>query len=215
MKTPFDQESEPSACSAAEAVQRFTASMKVNFEAWHDGTGYDLEALTAAGSQEREALESLLLSRGVHDWRDAEALAALGTPRAHAALRRAFDTGDEAVRMAVLSHAPEVLSEREREAFLVQLLDGGGIDQLLTGALLVIEHFHPRAVVLAMVRALKHREGVTACHLAAMLYYLQGKTGEPFAWNLRPFFLQFNTPDPSARDAALRILCETLELPLP
>lgn len=215
MKTPSDQESEPSACSAAEALRRFTASMEMNFEAWHDGNGYDLESLTAANPQEREAIENLLLSRGVHDWRVAEAMAALGTHRAHAALRRAFAAGDEAVRMAVLSHAPEVLSEREREAFLVQLLDGGGIERLLTEALLVIEHFHPRAVVLAMMRALKHRDGVTACHLAAMLYYLQGKTGEPFAWNLRPFFLQFNTQAPSSRDAALRTLCETLELPLP
>lgn len=184
MKTPSDQESKPSACSAAKAVKRLTASMKMNFEAWHEGTGYDLGALTAAGSREREALESLLLSRGAHDWRDAQALAALDTLRAHAVLRRAFDTGDEAVCMAVLSHTPEVSSEREREAFLVQLLDGGGIDQLLTGALLVIEHFHPRAVVLAIVRALKHRDGVTASHLAAMLYYLQGKTREPFALNL-------------------------------
>lgn len=206
---------EPGAHSTAVAVQRFAASMEMNFDKWHDGTGYDLEALAAAGPQEREALESLLLSRGVHDWRDAEALAALDTVRADAALRRAFDTGSDAVRMAVLRHAPGILSDGEREAFLVQLLNSSGIERLLTEALLVIEDFHPRAVVLAMARALRHRDGVTACHLAAMLYFLHGKASEPFDWNLRPFFLEFNTTDPAAREAALRTLCDTLGLPLP
>lgn len=207
-----DIEEEP---LTASTVQSFAASMEMDFAQWHDGTGYDLAALESAGPSERAALESLLVSRGVRDWRDAQALAALGTAHADAVLRRAFSEGDESVRMAVLRQAPAVLSDGEREAFLVQLLDGDGIEQCLTEALLVLEEFHPRAVILAMVRALQHRDGVTACHLAGMLYFLHGKSSEPFDWNLRPFFLEFNTADPAARAVALRTLCESLQLPQP
>jgi hypothetical protein len=112
----------------------------------------------------------------------------------------------------VLSYAPELLSESERADFMVRILDDGAMEAMLPQALLVIEDFHPPDVIRAMLRGLMHRDGTTACHLAAMLFFLHGKAAEPFDWNLRPFFLQFNTTDMAERAAAAGRLCETLGL---
>src|SRR5690606_35695551 len=79
------------------ALERFRRSMAVDYEKWHDGVGYDLAALRAATARERQEIEALLLARGVRDWRDVEALAALDSDAARHALRAAFAAGDPAV----------------------------------------------------------------------------------------------------------------------
>ena len=107
---------------SGDAVARFVASLTIDREAWHDGIGYDLGALRSATPEERARIEELLLGRGVRGWRDVEALAALGTPRAREALRRAATAGDHEVRLAVASHAPDVASDAERTASVVAAL---------------------------------------------------------------------------------------------
>ena len=74
----------------------------MNHEKWHDGVGYDLDALRAASPDERNAIEATLLHRAPYTWNDVEALAALDTPGARTALRSALDGGDTRVRAAVL-----------------------------------------------------------------------------------------------------------------
>ena len=44
------------------AVARFTASMVINYEKWHDGIGYDLDAI-------RDAMETLDYQGAVTHWR--------------------------------------------------------------------------------------------------------------------------------------------------
>ena len=56
--------------------------MVIDYEKWHDGVGYDLDAIREASQDERQAIEILLFNRGTRDWRDVEALAALDTARA-------------------------------------------------------------------------------------------------------------------------------------
>jgi hypothetical protein len=197
---------------AQQVVGRFQESMEMNFDRWHDGTGADLELLKGASPAALAEVEDFLASRRVQDWRDVEALAALASARAKSLLRAAFAGGEDRVRLAVLSYAPELLSESECTEFLVRILEDGAIESMLPQALLVIEDFHPPEVIRAMLHGLMRRDGGTACHLAAMLYFLHGKAAEPFDWKLRPHFLQFNTADLTEREAAVRILCETLGL---
>jgi hypothetical protein len=73
------------------AYTTFLDSMKIGYEQWHDGMGYDLDALRQIDGDEREAVESILIEHlnSPGDWRDVEALHALGTPRAAEAISAA------------------------------------------------------------------------------------------------------------------------------
>ena len=78
---PDDRPTEKEAPDST-AIERFRQSMHVTYEMWHDGIGYDLDALEAATVDERAAIEAQLVGRGITDWRDVEALVAIATDRA-------------------------------------------------------------------------------------------------------------------------------------
>lgn len=189
------------------AVERFRASMVSTRGRWHDGIGYDLEILKSATPADRAAIEELLLARGVDDWRDVEAFAAIGSPRANEKLRAALESSDHRVRAAVIRRVPALVSDAERTAALVAALEGSEIYGGLTQALLEIEEFHPPALVEALLRGVLDRSGENAVHFAAMLMFVHGKAASAFDWDQRPFFLRFNTDDRAARVAAFRELC--------
>src|SRR5262245_28816467 len=110
-----DIESFPSANSNPETlVEKFKRSMIIDYEKWHDGIGYNLKLLNCASPEEVAAIEALLLGQGVGDWRDVEALAAIGTPKAREALKAALNSRDHKVRAAVIEYAPELVPEKER-----------------------------------------------------------------------------------------------------
>jgi hypothetical protein len=59
----------------SEQAKRFLASTIMNFDMWHDGTGYDLAMLATVPVAELKGIEEFLLKRRPQDWRDTEALA--------------------------------------------------------------------------------------------------------------------------------------------
>ncbi len=194
----------------SEAVHRFRESMVIDFDAWHDGTGYDLSALTSATPAERRQLESLLVARGVSGWRDVEALAALETPAARELLQAAMQSSSLALRLAVIRHAPGVASHEQRVGTLVEALQTAEFFGGLSQALDELPDFHPQPVLDALFRGALQRGGDVAVHCAAMLTFLHGKADEPFDWEQRPFFLRFHTDEPRERQAVFRELCERL-----
>jgi hypothetical protein len=183
-------------------VERFRESMVMNHERWHDGTGYDLHLLAEASSAELASIESLLTSRGVHDWRDAEALAALGTPTAHAALTRAFENGDEELKISLISHAPEIFNEEQRTGVLVNALREAGPG--LTQAMLLAEEWHPQPVIEALMEGVRAHDGVTAGEFAMMLLFLHGQADSVYDMSQRGFILRFQDED---REMLCRELC--------
>jgi len=188
-------------------VERFVESMVMNHERWHDGSGYDLEALREANAEESRQIESLLLSRGVRDWRDVEALAALATPEARERLRGVLQQNDEPLKLSLVLHAPEVLSEEEAVGVLLPVLRERGIHDGLTEALLAIEDFHPGPIREALLEGVLHREGPVAYEFAAMLLLIHGKITSVYDMEERPFLLRFHEED---RSAAVRELCERI-----
>lgn len=192
----------------------FRASMDISQEKWHDGIGYDLSLLSTATSADLEAIENLLVSRGVSDWRDAEALAALDTERTRETLRRAFASGGEEIRQTISLYAPELTDPDLRTDSLIKLLRSAPLFGALSGALDEIAGFHPPAVIDALFEGLKEREGDVAVHFAAMLFYLHGKSEEPFDFLYRDFFLEFNTDDPKERDNAIKKLQSIIKNPV-
>ncbi len=57
-------------------------SMIIDYDAWKEGTPYDLPALSEVTAEERDLLTDEICERSSLDWRDVEALRALATPKA-------------------------------------------------------------------------------------------------------------------------------------
>lgn len=201
----------PSIPSHTLALARFFDSMRMDYDKWHDGIGYDLDALNAVESRERAAIETSLIHQSPMDWRAVEALAMLDTPRARAALRRVFEHGDAQERAAVLRHAPALVDNDARSVALVDALKTAQFFGALSQTLDLVADYHPPAVVEALFQGLTQREGDVAVHFAAMLLYIHGRADEPFDMAKRPFFLRFNTDDERARAQAVRDLRAMLE----
>jgi hypothetical protein len=122
-------------------------------------------------------------------------------------LKTAAVQGDATVRLAVANYASELLEPDQRSTSLIKALREAGHFSGLTQALDETATFHPPEVITELWRGLRQREGDIAVHFAAMLYHLYGKTEEIFDWDLRPFFLRFNTDDPAERESAIQELC--------
>jgi hypothetical protein len=196
--------------SDASPYERFRRSMDIGFEQWHDGIGYDLDALAEASPEDRTAIETLLVPRAGNDWRDIEALAALGTPRADRALADAFATAGPEIRVAILRDAPHVIPADRVDAELVRLVDECDLGLGMTHVLTLVEDLHPPAVVDALLRGTLDEHRSVPVHYAAMLLYLHGQAAEPFDWEVRPFVLRFADSGPDERQAAYRELCERI-----
>lgn len=190
--------------NSGSAFDRFTRSMQLDFEKWHDGESYDLTALAEAGPGDRARIESLLLARGVRDWRDVEALAAVDSPAARQALAEALHRGNAKIQAAVLRYVPDLASREQRIAVLVTALANAEAFGGLTQALLEVEEFHPPEVLDALFRGVLTRSGAVAGEFAAMLLYLHGKAESAYDMAHRPFFLRFQEED---RNGLFRELC--------
>jgi hypothetical protein len=188
-------------------VQQFEESMAITYEKWHDGIGYDVDLLARATPADLKAIERVLTSRGVNDWRDVEVLAQLKTEPARKALMRAMTRGKPEIRAAVLRHAPELVAEKDKTAFLIEGLRTaqfyGGLSEVLDQ----VAAFHPPEIVAELFRGTLERKGEVAIHFAAMLMFIHGKAKEPFDWEHRPFFLRFATSTRAEREAVFRDLC--------
>jgi hypothetical protein len=180
-------------------MSRFIESMNIDYEKWHDGVGYDLEALNEANKEEREAIERILVNRSPLGWRDVEALAILDTPRARSALIVSVLGGINEVNIAVLRYAPELINDELRKKLIVEALKSASFYYGLTQTLNIVEKYHPKEVVRELFHGLLKREGEVAVHFAAMLFYIYGKTETSFDWEKRAFFLKFNTEKLSDR----------------
>jgi len=191
-------------------LARFRRSMAMDHGKWHDGIGYDLDALAEASPDERSTIENLLIHRDAPDWYDVEALAALDSDGAHETLREWGNNAHIAVRIAVARFAAGIIGDDVRTDILVDAIEHAEFYGGLTQALLEVETFHPPAIIQTLLRATEHRDGDVATHLAAMLLYLHGKAAEPFDWDHRPFLLRFNSDVAGDRQAAFAELCRRI-----
>src|SRR5690349_2500282 len=91
------------------AYQTFIASMTIDVEKWRDGIGFDVEALKQVTPAERDSLVKTLEERlrASGDWREIEALAAIGTTQAIDVIRQASKSGSSETRL----HAAKQLAE--------------------------------------------------------------------------------------------------------
>lgn len=132
-------------------VDAFRASMQIDYAKWHDGVGYDISLIHKANSQERKAIETLMLERcaqGYLDWRDIEAFAALGSKDA---LLSATKCGKHEIEVAVIDYASDHLSESQKNEILIRALAHAEIGAGLAEALRTARK-HPTPEVLEALR---------------------------------------------------------------
>jgi hypothetical protein len=192
--------------------QRFLGSMAPSQAAWHDGTGYDLEALAALGPVERHLAEDLLVARSRSDWRDIEALDALGSERALAALRGALGSENLEVRIAAAKRlaARGLVTPAELEALLVEILPAVRIGSGLSQALLLAEAHPSEAVRRKLLWCAVHGHDDVRSHAAALAHFLYGRSAAPFDWTMRPLYLRFGSSDARERWQAFLELCQSV-----
>ena len=179
--------------STSKACQIFLDSMTLNFERWHDGIGYDLEALAQLDSRERSSIEKLLIQNLSEqgDWRDVEALAALNTPAAREAVDKArfhkkTKVRNYALRTIIHSRDPGK-TNRELDAELEEQV----IQAVMHGNYEIAECMPTLRVRKALLDSVLVVDREIRVSAAAFLLYICGQTSEPFDWDQRPFFLRF------------------------
>jgi hypothetical protein len=193
-------------------MSRFIESMNIDYEKWHDGIGYDIEALKRTSNKERKELERILVNRDKRDWRDIEALAILDTPKARSTIIHALLGGNNEVNMAVLRFAPELVSNQVKTRVIVKALKSASFFDGFSLTLDIVGEFHPKEVVRELFHGLINREGGVAVHFAAMLFYIYGKAETIFDEEHRDFFLKFNTSILSDRKLVFKELCEKIDV---
>jgi hypothetical protein len=182
------------------------ASTNIDYERWHDGVPYDLDALRELTGAERDAAEAWLLARADRDWRDLEGLLALGSARARAAVVGQLRGGTLEMRLsAARLLGPDPTLAVDREAAIIAGLGEAAFGSGLKDALDLAVAEPTPAVIDALFRAALRKE--SAVHAGAALAYLHGHAKEPFDMARRPFFLQLVDADPAVRRGAFEALC--------
>jgi hypothetical protein len=193
-------------------LQRFEVSMQIGFEEWHDGIGYDIEAIKIAPQIERDAIEQILINHSPRDWRDIEALAVINTKCARKAIKEAIKDPNPIVRVAVTRFARNLVTDNERSQIITDALQNAEIFGGLSQVLNEVDRYHPEGVKEALIKGLLNRKGDVAVHFAAMLFYLYGEAKETFDMKQRPFFLRFNTEDGKERIEVFLEICQKLKI---
>ena len=186
--------------------------MKIDYEKWHDGIGYDLTALAEANREEREKIERILINRNPLNWRDIEALATLDSNKARSTLRYALQGGSNEVNMAILRFAPELVDDKLKTKLIIKSLKSATFYYGLLQTLYIVEKYHPTEIIRELFIGLLNREGDVAVHFAAMLFFIYGIDETYFPWENRPFFLRFNTSNIADRKIAFKELCEKINV---
>ena len=197
-----------------EAFARFMSSLHLNFDRWHDGDGFDLDALAHIDEGERgDAVWEL--ARREATWREVEALEHIDIPPAFMAIERALRDSrsiDTRLAAAAALHRLGKLDEPVDAVLAREICQLSSIEDGSTRAFLMAEEHPTDRVKQALLAATQAR---TECsiHCAGVLCFLNGVASEPFDWNLRPLFLRLGPDEPEAdRAAAFAELCALVKM---
>jgi hypothetical protein len=194
--------------------QRFLNSMELDYDKWHDGVGYDLDALRELSPDEQDKVEDVIYERGVKDWRDVDALAAIGSETALSAVKNALRSDKYEVRIAATEALLEkhIIGEREVEAILVDTIPLVTILNGQTFTLRLAERFPTSAVKRVLLWCALYGNDDIRVHAAALIHFLHGIAASSFDWDYRPFYLRFGDEDVSNRRLAYDELCNEIQV---
>jgi hypothetical protein len=109
--------------------------MEINYEKWHEGIGYGVDAIKLASPSELKEIEQILVQHSPRDWREFEALAQIDTKSARETIKAAIDDPNPSVRIAVTRYVPNLVTSNKRSQSLIRALQSaeiyGGLSQAL------------------------------------------------------------------------------------
>lgn len=191
--------------------------MMIDYDAWREGTPYDIAALSEMTDEERDALTEELCEKSSLDWRDVEALRALATPKALkrvgvAAEKQTDGGGIEALFDEVAQGwTPEIEARFIEKLERVQSMTGA-LDRLYE-----IAQAHPTPAVMEqlMRNARIHSDPTVRYSMGGFLLELSGHvdTRYTFDANIRPHLLNLNSADYAEYKAAVAWLTEKVANP--
>jgi hypothetical protein len=194
--------------------QRFLDSMNIDYVKWHDGIGYDLDALRNLSIDEKEKVVDILIKHGINDWRDIDALAEIGSEKALSAIKKAFQSNRYEVRIKAIESLLEkkIVSEKEIETVLVETIPLVSILNGQTFTLRLAEKYPTPAIKRVLLWCALNGNDDIRVHAAALVYYLYGFATSSFDWNYRPFYLRFGDKNLSNRKSAYHELCNKIQV---
>jgi hypothetical protein len=200
---PRPPKPEPSA-----AYKRFKDSMIIDYGKWRDGEPYDIPALAEVTPEERDLLVDEIIARGSLDWRDVEALRALGTPKAikrvgAAAKKQTDGAGIEAFMDDIEEEAwtPEI-----EERFIEKLERAESMTGALDRLYEIAEDHQTPAVMKQLMRSARTASDETVRYsMGAFLLYLTGHVDSHHVFDKehRPRLLDLNSSDYETHKAAV------------
>jgi hypothetical protein len=169
-----------------EAWTRFVNSLEMTSDGWHDGEGYDLDALKAMSEIERGAIRELIKTRLGNpnrsaDWRDMEAAKALDQT---AAIQQLTSDEDPAVRL----QASELLSDDDAVAIEITRTLRESHDRTAVSRALDRVPDHPTAEVKAALIERVHALDSHFINAAMVLLEAFGNVAD--TWAERPFLFR-------------------------
>src|SRR5262245_621802 len=186
--------------------------MKITMDEWRDGVGYDIQALEKVAEYERDELVELLdgMLKQHPDWREVEALGAIGTPAAKAALRAAAKRVNRETRLRIEEQLAKLQEPADIEGAIIDALRNTSLGSGLSTAIDLAEQNPSPRIQETLLDLALHGDEEQRVHCAALALYLGGKADEAFDWNHRPFFLRFGESDRGIQIEAYRELCSRL-----
>jgi len=193
------------------AMTRFINSMKIGYIEWHDGIGYDLEALKEFSPFELEYIETLLLSRKDADWRDVEALATLRTPAAIQALKDCLESPNLDCRLFAVRYLREMNILDRVDQVVVETLPLTKIGEGFSLALALAKDYPSEAIKgIVLWCCLNGNESIRVLS-AAMALYLYGITADYYDTTHKIVF-EFHEPDRDKRIEPFSRLCQMINI---
>lgn len=187
-----------------DAQRKFVASMRIDYEKWHDGVGYDLDAFDAMTPDEQREMCRELARKETLDWRDIQVLMRENSDESFDRVRDCLGGADLEQWAWALRYLAE--SDRMGQAVLdrnlARLLDALDDLEAITPAMMLVEQGvgeHTRA---ALWRGVIERPGV-AMSFGARLIHLAGKSDDPYAWEHRPLLFRVRDEQGAAREQAI------------
>lgn len=200
------------------AYQRFKQSMIIDYDAWKEGTPYDIAALADVTPDERDLLVEEISERSPLDWRDVEALRALATPKAQQRIRET--AAGQADGAGIEAFRDDIETEGWNDAIERRFIDKLEAAASMTGALdrlYDIAEKHPTEAVLRQLfrNARISSDPTVRYSMGAFLLYLSGHVESRYVFDTdhRPHLLDLNSSDYAAYKAAVAWLQDKMANP--
>jgi len=198
----------PPKAEPSPAYTRFKQSMIIDYGQWRDGDPYDIAALAGVTPEERNQLTDELCAKSSLDWRDVEALRALGTEKALKRIGKAAqqETGGGAAE-ALIAEIETKGWNNEAEKHLIHMLENMQSMESSSDRLFGLCEEHPTpAVMKQLMRNARIQSDPTMRYSAgAFLLYLAGHVDSHYVFDTenRPHLLDLNSDDYKTYKAAV------------